>query len=275
MVFVIFILFGESRGAFLGLLVCGMLLFLRAPGGQKIKMVITAVILIVVLLLFLSAFAPQGFFEGYKHRLATMLGEEDINTGEVEYEASAAGRLAMWKGAIEIYKNHPEYWLLGVGMYNYAGMYINHMDEIANVLNPLELEMIYYGGGGGKELHNTYLSLLMGGGAVVLGTWMLLILCSWLQSHEIPRKYPQIIDGVNIHNYAKAVEIGIVGYCVCMLFLNMDFVDFFYWHLTMPGVIANLGKAQLKKEALDLEDEEFDEEFMERLARRRVYAPYA
>lgn len=269
-IFMVFILFGGSRGAFLGLMVCLAIIFLKAPGLQKIRIIITLTIIGGLLVVVLRQVAPEGFFDEYVARLSTIQGEENVETGETEREGSSAGRIAMWKGAIAVYKNHPEYWLLGVGMYCYARMYARHLDEIAEVLTEQELAMVYWGGRGGKELHNTYLSVLMGGGAVVFITWMFLVFYAWFQVHTIPRRYPQIVDGVDIHNYARAIEIGIIGYCLCITFINMEFVDFFYWHLTMSGIIVNLGKAKLKREALGLEDEEFTEQ----PAERPTYAPH-
>jgi hypothetical protein len=86
---------------------------------------------------------------------------------------------------------------------------------------------------------------------------MFLIIYSWIQVHNIPKKYPRIVDGVDIHNYAKGIEVGILGWAVCMVVGTREFIDFFYWYLIMGGIIANLGKAKLKREALGKEDEEF------------------
>jgi O-antigen ligase len=269
-ILVIFILFGGSRGGFLGLMACLAIIFLKSQGIQKIKIMVTFVILGGILAGLLSTFAPEGFFDEYKARLSTILGEENKETGETEYEGSAAGRVAMWKAAWYIYRTHPEYWLLGVGMNNFASMYMRHFDEFANVLNADEFAAAYRGGIGGREIHNTYLSILLGGGAVVFLTWMFLVVYVWLQVHNIPRRYPRIVDGVDIHNYARAIETGIIGYCVCITFVNMEFIDFFYWYLTMSGIIANLGKAKLQREALGLEDEEF----LEQPARSPAYSSY-
>lgn len=256
-VFTIFILFTDSRGAFLGMAVCMLMIFLRTPLLQKFKMVFTLLIVGTLLIGVLSQLAPQGFFESYQARLATMLGQENETTGEVEYEGSAAGRTAMWKGAIAVYRNHPEYWFFGVGMYCYSLMYHLHFDEISAVIPPeIFLSQIYRGGRGGKELHNTYLSVLMGGGVIILLTWLFLIVAALVKAHRIPSTCPQIIEGIDLHNYARAIEVGIIGYCVSITFVNMEFIDFFYWHLIMPGVLLNLGMAHVKKEALGLLDDD-------------------
>lgn len=270
-IFVIFILFGGSRGAFLGLIACLMVFFIRAKGTQKFKMLFTLIIGGVLLIAILNQFAPEGFWDEYKTRLTTIQGEEDEETGEVNREGSSAGRIAMWKGAITVYKNNRRYWLLGVGMNCYARMYIEHIDEIAEVLDSYELQILYRRGRGGKDMHNTYLNILLGGGAVTFLTWIFLVFYVWLQAHTIPRKYPQIVDGVDIHNYAKAIEVGIIGYCVSISFASMEFIDFFYWHLTMSGIIVNLGKAKLKREELGQEEEGF----MAEPGIKSVYAPYS
>ena len=259
-IFVVFILFGGSRGAFLGLALCLAYIFVRSKGLQKIKMVFTFIILGALLVGTLSQLAPEGFFDEYTARLTTMLGQKNETTGETKREASASGRTAMWKGAIYIYRNHPEYWLMGVGMNSYRLMYMRHIDELAGYLDSEELTLVLFGGHGGKDIHNTFLSVLLGGGMFVFVPWVFLILYAWRQACIIPKKYPRIVDGVDIHNYARALEIGILGYCLCVAFLTMEFNDIFYWHLTMVGVITNLGKAKLKREELGQEEEEWGEE---------------
>ncbi|RQW01379.1 hypothetical protein EH223_15080 [candidate division KSB1 bacterium] len=271
-IFVIFILYSGSRGAFLGTAVCLMFILVRAKGFQKIKMILAFVIFGTLLGLILNKYAPEGFFDEYTARLSTMQGKESEETGEVEYEGSAAGRTAMWKGALYIYTHHPEYWLLGVGINCYAGMYFEyHGDELAEVLNEDEFRLVLFKGYGKKDLHNTFFDILLGGGAVTFLTWLFLVFSAWFQAHNIPKKYPKIVDGVDIHNYARAIEIGIIGCCVCMTFVTISYVDFFYWPLIMSGIIANLGKAKLKREALGQEDEEFTEQPV----RKPAYAPYS
>lgn len=256
-IFVIFIMFGGSRGAFLGMAVCMALIFFRSKGAQKIKMVLTLVIVGSLLIFVLRQLAPEGFFDEYVTRLETIFGEQDENTGEIEHEASAAGRTAMWKGALYIFKNHKEYWLLGVGMSCYRLMYYaEHKDELYYSLEPDEFEYVQYGGSGLKDLHNTFIDVLMGGGLLVFISWLFLIFYTWLQAHNIPRKYPQIIDGVDIHNYARAIEIGIVGYCLASAFVTMEFIDIFYWHLVIVGTLVNLGKTKLARDASGEDDEE-------------------
>jgi hypothetical protein len=141
-----------------------------------------------------------------------------------------------------------------------------HRDELYNYLEPDEFMLILYGGGGGKDIHNTYLNFLLGGGAITFLTWLFLVCYAWYQAHIIPQKYPQIVDGVNIHNYARAIEVGIIGYGVCIMFISAS-TDFFYWHLLMPGIITNLGKAELKRQESELE-----EEFVSIPERRPLYA---
>jgi O-antigen ligase len=262
---VIFILFGGSRGAFLGLAACVLYIGLRTPGLQKIKMLLTASIVGTLLFITISAVAPEGFFDEYKERLATMLGEEDADTGDVEYEASAAGRIAMWKAVYHFMRQHPEFWLTGVGMKGFSEIYYNYLHEIEPYLTPEENVSVAYRGIGGKAIHNTYLNVLSGGGLLSFLPWVFLLFVSWFQASRIPKKYPKIVDGVNIHNYAQAIEAGLVGIFVTIMFGNTESVDFYYWHMTMVGVLVNIGKARLQREELGIEDEEWMEESVARV----------
>lgn len=256
---VIFIFFGGSRGAFLGLAACMVYILLKTSGLQRIKITLTLLVIAIPFYVIISAVAPEGFFDEYTARLRTMLGEEDVESGELEYEGSAAGRVAMWKAVYYFMKQHPEFWLTGLGVRGFSAIYIDYIDELEPYLDVREYHLIFLGGSGGKAIHNTYLNIAASGGIVVFLPWIYLLFSSWFQARNIPRKYPKIMDGVDIHNYAQAIETGLFGAAISVMFINAEFVDFYYWYLTMTGIIANLGKAKLKREELGIEDEEFME----------------
>ena len=262
--FIIFILFTESRGAFLGLTASIIFIFLRTPGVQKIKILFTIMVVGVLLLLIIVSIAPEGFFDTYTERLNTLFGEEQQDTGEVEYEASAAGRLAMWKASLMFMKNHPEFWLTGMGMKGFRTSYFSYIDELEAYLSPEEFLFVIFGGKGGKAIHNTYINMLTSGGILVFFPWIFLLFFSLFQVHRIPKKYPKIIGGVNIHNYALALEAGMIGAGLNVMFINAEFVDFYYWHFAMAGILGNLGKAVLRREGTDFDDEDFEEFSSER-----------
>ncbi len=269
LIFVIFILFGGSRGAFLGMFVCMGLIFLRAQGIQKFKMAATMVFVGGLLGIVLIQLAPEGFFDEYTDRLKSIMGQEDTQTGQVEREGSSAGRIAMSQGAWTVFTNNQQYWWTGIGLRCYPFMYYQHFDEIAPVLAPEDFASIYGDGKGGKAIHNAQINLLMSGGIPLATLWAAYFFFSWSQAHRFPKKYPKIIQGVNVHNYANALEIGIVGWLVCMSFLNIEFVDFFYWHATMIGVVTNIGRAQLQRELAGTDEDEEEENSAARLATRR------
>ena len=79
----------------MGLTACMGLIFWRAEGSQKFKMIATMLIVGLLLGFTLSKIAPEGFFDEYNARLKTIFGEENESTGEVEHEASSAGRIAI------------------------------------------------------------------------------------------------------------------------------------------------------------------------------------
>lgn len=256
---IIFILFGGSRGAFLGLMMCFLSIFLRTPGLQKLKMLFTVTIVGSLLYVTLAALAPEGFFDEYTARLKTMLGEEDEATGEVEREGSSAGRLAMWKALYSFMRQHPEVWLTGIGFKGFPTIYFDYLHEIEPDLTAEEYGHVLFHGSGGKAIHNTYLNVLSGCGIITFLPWIFLLFSSWYQAHTFPKRYPKIVDGVNIHNYARAIEIGLLGIFVTIIFGNTESVDFYYWHMTMVGVLVNLANGKLKREALGEEDEEWAE----------------
>jgi hypothetical protein len=153
-------------------------------------------------------------------------------------------------------KNHREFWLTGMGMKGFMAVYINYIDEIALYLNDIELDLVLFGGQGGKAIHNSYINMATSGGMIVFFPWLYLLIFGWWQAHTIPRKYPQIVKGIDIHNYARAIEIGLMGSYASITFINTEFTDFYYWHMTMAAIIANLGNAKLKQIAGGMEDDD-------------------
>ncbi|GAK59427.1 O-antigen polymerase [Candidatus Vecturithrix granuli] len=267
LVFIIFIILGGSRGAFLALIGSYAYIFLRSPGTQKIKTLFALIVVGGLLVFIFILFMPPEYISDYTERLKTMLGQESEDTGEVKYESSASGRVVIWKAALFIYRTHPEYWLTGVGMNCFYLIYKDyHIDEIRAYLEPDEFVQIAQGG---KQMHNTFLNFLLGGGLLVFPTYLFLIFYVIRQAHNIPKKYPKFVDGVNIHLYAWAIETGIIGFCIAVMFVTLEFIDFFYWTLTLSGVVANIGKSAQKQIELGKEDEEEIEEYP---IRRRIYA---
>jgi hypothetical protein len=265
---VIFILYGGSRGASVGLAICLFFIFWRTPGLQKFKMAFNLAVFGILLILIISAVAPKGFLDEYTARIQTIFGEKEEETGEVKHEASAESRKAMWKMVYYFLKQHPEFWLTGLGMRGFPVLYFNYISDIEPYLNTEEYGYVLYTGTGGRAIHNTYLNMLTSGGLLVFLPWLYLLFYSWFQAHTIPTKYPRIVDEVDIHNYARAIEIGLVGAYATIFFINTEFVDFYYWHMMMAGIIANLGMARLKREELGLEDEEL----LEPSSQKPVYA---
>lgn len=143
-------------------------------------------------------------------------------------------------------------------MAGFQEMYFNYIEEIEPYLNMREYHLVLRQGSGGRAIHNTYINVVTGGGILVFLPWIYLLFSAVIRAHNIPHKYPQIIDGVDIHNYAQAVEIGLLGAYASITFINCEFHDFYYWHMTMAGIIANIGLGKLKRE--ELGEEEFGNE---------------
>jgi len=187
-----------SRGAFLGLLVVLVVLFVKSR-----PKIIMAILLALAIPLG-AAILPQRWVE----RMQT------IET--YENDTSAMGRVEAWKVALLMGKERP---LLGFGF------------------RPFRTEMFErYGYTGGRDAHSIFFQVLAEHGVTGFMLYAGIIissLCSLSRLVRVCDKRPALQW---VYNYSQMLQASLAGYLVCGTFLSMSYFDLFY-HLVAIIVI--------------------------------------
>jgi probable O-glycosylation ligase (exosortase A-associated) len=198
-----------SRGALLGLAAVLPLIFLKT--GKKF--------LIVLLLLPIGYFGkdlvPSGLFE----RAETIQGYQQ--------DQSAMQRLQAWSAAWNIAKDRP---LTGAG-FNFEG----HPDAARwlSYANPKYEEF-------GKEpraAHSIWFQVLGQHGFVVFALFIVMLALTMLHLQRLKSATRNNLDVKWIHNYASALQIGMIAYLVCGTFLSLAYFDLMYLYVAATALL--------------------------------------
>jgi probable O-glycosylation ligase (exosortase A-associated) len=156
---------------------------------------------IPILLVGLFAFLPimpEAWFE----RMHTIKNYEE--------DASAMGRLDVWKYAIDRAYDNP---LTGGGFETFRN-YI-------------------------RDVHSAYFEILGDLCFVVLGLWLSLLFGTMIALQRLRKQALQVEGFSWIPHYAKAIQISLVGYAVGGVFLGTAYWDIFY-HLVSFCVVMKV-----------------------------------
>lgn len=184
----------QSRGGFLGLMVCSVFFFLRA----RHKMVMIAVILV------LGAIAAPFASSSYQSRLSTITAE-----GE-ERDLSAGSRLVLWQAGMMIFRDHP---FFGTGFMSFPSAKMEYKDQV-----DADEELLAYTFNDSKVAHSTYVQVLSEGGLFLMIPFSLLIIGSMTRNARLRIIYRDRHDP--LLDLLNSIEAGLVGLCVCFIFLN-------------------------------------------------------
>lgn len=140
-----------SRGGLLAL-VTGLLIFITLQRGQRLKLLLIAMVVGVL------AMALIDLPEGYSERVGSIVTYSE--TGE----ASALSRLHFWRVAIDMVRDHP----FGVGMFNFPFAYDQY-----DFLNGLY--------GRSRPVHSAHFQVLAELGYLGFVVWMVqFAVCAWI-----------------------------------------------------------------------------------------------
>jgi len=207
------LIFTMSRGGFLGLL--GSLILIPIRAKRKIK----SLILITIIILLGTLFAPQEFKE--RIRGITYYKEDE----------SAMSRITMWKAGIQMWKDHP---LTGVGQDNFIYVVERYL--------PSEVK--------GQQIihvaHNTYITFLAEGGIFSLLFYLLIIFFNFKDLQIIRKLANEEVSGIQIHNLTYALEVGFVGSLISAFFINRTDFEPFFWFTGLITSLKNIIKKQIQ-----------------------------
>jgi len=205
----------RSRGVFLGLLAGGLASVIIAKKEIRKKLVISLVIGAIGTLFLTDA--------RFWNRITT------ISVDESQMDASAAGRLKIWRAALDMFLDNP----LGVGEGNFKALVGKYNPAVT-----------------GKDTHNTFLRCMaeLGvQGIIVLG---LLILNAFkllynLKKKIIPLESEEIKQPMSYN--ILAVNVSLIITLVAGCFSSRLYMEEFYWLLMMPLFLKRVVETETER----------------------------
>ena len=217
------IIFTFSRGAFLAVIVMGLVLLThRRPNP-------VAILLVIVLALPLLQFVPPEYME----RIETMtaLLPTGSNNYEAQSEVSFRGRMSETTVGWMMFRDHP---LIGVGYDNFPEHYLEYSSKLG-LDNRLEA----------RSAHSLYLQLAAETGMIgllVFGTMIAVIFIGLLQAEK---KFAKMGE----HGYAEmtnAFMIGLIGYLIAAIFLHAAYPRYMWLLFGIAFAIPNVASNELR-----------------------------
>jgi O-antigen ligase len=197
----------NSRGAFLGLLVTGLYAVVVTKGKLRRSIFVA---LSLGAILFYNLMDPK-FIE----RQSTIQNYDD---------RAATSRIELWKGALNLIKDHP----LGVG----AGGY----DALSPIYAPEVVEEF----GNERTVHNTYLLAASEWGIPGLIFFLAFLVGTFRELHRLRRISPSTPEQTTLQLQSLAIELGLIGFLTAGIFSNGLYSEAVYWLAAFTAVVRNL-----------------------------------
>ena len=216
------IIFTQSRGGFLGLVVSVVYLSLRTR--RKKKLIIVCCIAIFAATPFLA--------KEYTARLNTITVEDE------ELDLSAGSRLVLWQAGLLMFKDYP---VFGVGLLNFAKAKAPYKMQLAGKYDP---DLLDYSFRGYKVGHGTYFTQLMAEGGLLLTIPYVWLICGFLVGALRVGRSAQGHNDHSLRDLLAGLEAGVVGHCCSILFINALFMYFLPIQLVVGGQIVRAIREQ-------------------------------
>ncbi|HTE43081.1 MAG TPA: putative O-glycosylation ligase, exosortase A system-associated [Steroidobacteraceae bacterium] len=201
-------IFTYSRGAWIGLAATVPFLLLRIKHGVLIGVLMIPVGLVGI------AFIPDKVF----NRAETI--------GSYEEDNSAMTRIQAWSVAYNVAKENP---LVGGGFdyenYPDPQRWLSHADRKYDAVDQTP-----------RAAHSIYFQVLGQHGFVGFGIFMTLLGLTMFSFSGIARDVRNIPDLGWIGRYAKAMQVGMIGYMVSGAFLNLAYFDLLYLYIGLVAI---------------------------------------
>lgn len=199
----------NSRGAFVSLILVGIVAIFISYGSVRWKIVAGIVVAGIV---FYNLMGPQ-FIERQK----TLQTFKD--------DPAATGRLKSWAGALDLITDHP----LGTGGGGYDALSPQYIPEI-----------VAAHGGKFRTVHNSYLLIASEWGLLGFFFFMAFLWQTLLQLNGI-RKVPVVNpEGKRIRLESLGIMLGLLGMLFAGIFINRAYSEPIYWMSALSSVLSNI-----------------------------------
>jgi len=212
----------QSRGGFLGLTTLGIfMLFTKLPGISKKKLILILAALGTIFAIYLGT--------EYKERIQTILEEttSDMTAG--------SGRIAVWKRAIHIAREHP---ILGVGPSAFATAY-GHYLETDRFPEDLSAESL---GGAWKTAHNSLLLVLTEMGLPGLIIFISINVLSFRNFNKIKARSTNHVMLKTLSLQATGLQMALVGFLITAFFLSQAYNILIYLLCFLSGAMTRISE---------------------------------
>jgi len=203
------IILANSRASFMAVLVIALLAVIWIRGKLRWRVLLALVggaILVLTL-------ANEQFWQRQK------------TIDNYEQEGSASSRIYLWRGAIEMWKDHP----LGLGGDGYQALVMDYVPELREIMEEK----------GAKTVHNTFLLVLVEWGFVGVILFLGFLIHTFLILGRIRRdrfkapSYRYYVDAV-------AIQMGLIGILVAGIFHNRLYSEVIYWFGAFAVALRNI-----------------------------------
>jgi probable O-glycosylation ligase (exosortase A-associated) len=206
----------QSRGAFLAL--TAILLFM----AWKSKRLVFGISILIFALAIGFAFMP----ESWRARMDSIQNYQQ--------DASAEGRLTMWKFAIDVANDHP---VLG------GGFEVFYNNEYRAHYLPFGVE--------GRAVHSIYFEVLGEHGYLGLVLFLLIMITTYFTCSTVIARTRDEPDMTWYRDLAAMIQVSIIGYGVAGAFLNLATFDLYYHLIAIVVILRAMSDQELsvKKQA--------------------------
>jgi O-antigen ligase len=163
---------------------------------------------IIVTLLLITAISAPFITERYVSRLATMKSTESL-------DVSATMRLILWQAGLKIFRDNL---IFGTGFLSFPFEKMRYEGEFYD-LDPDYRESIFRRQDP-RVTHNTYIQVLSDSGLFAAVPFYLLIIGTFLSNRRVRKMVPRNNESKDMLDLLSAIESGVIGFCVCLFFIN-------------------------------------------------------
>jgi probable O-glycosylation ligase (exosortase A-associated) len=220
------ILLTQSRGALIALVASGLVFFIAYSNGRRIRTVLTAVAVLILIVPFVPESAWRRF-GGMKE----LTSEDTIR--EADPEGSADARYNIWRVARVIIAENP---MTGVGLGAYALAHSQYSERINNVPPAAR---------GGKDTHSTYLNIAAETGLPGLVLFLSMIAMVAVPAESTRRR----AKGTPHATHLLALELGLLAFMLAGVFGSFGRLSFLYIQLALIWATTDLTKRELAEVA--------------------------
>lgn len=221
------ILLTQSRGALIALVVSGLLFFMTHARGKRVRSLLTAMALAVVVIPFVPKSAWNRF-SGMKALTST------TTVAEADPEGSAEARYNIWRVARRIIGEYP---VTGIGLGAYPRAHATYALRVGVPTAAL----------GFRDTHSTYLNVAAETGLPGLLLFLTMIVSVTVSCERVRRR----AKGTKWAERLMALELGLLAFLLAGVFGSFSKLSFLYIQLTLMWAIADVAGRELDAAAGD------------------------